>query len=97
MVTEVMGKIKALWRRDVNDARNGASLAAIRVEMGPRQTVIGFPRFSQNFRKILGNPCLSKMAPFGSLSRMIAEILGEINALWRRVEMVPKWGILLCD
>ena len=34
MVTEVMGKIKALWRRAGNDAQNGASLAAIRVRNG---------------------------------------------------------------
>ena len=53
-----------------NDAENGESLAAIRVRNrvaadGGRLPMI----FFRNFRKIMGNPCVSKMAPLFRANR----------------------------
>ena len=53
-----MGKIKSLWRRTGNDARNWASLAAIRVWNGAaadadRSPMI-FPGFEGNYGQSMG-------------------------------------------
>ena len=66
-ITDIMGKIKGLWRRDGNDAQNGASLAAIRVWNGAPQTVIDCPGFSSKSGEIMDNISPSGGIPFQTL------------------------------
>ena len=53
---------------------------------------------SQNLRKIIGDPCVSEMAPFCALIAAGGTgIMGKIKGRWRRAEMIPKMGTLSRD
>ena len=70
-----MAKIMGPGGRLGNGAGKGNPYLRLASEMGPSLAMIDRPRLSQNFRKILTDPRVSKMGPFcqGALSPPILQ------------------------
>ena len=77
----------------------GHNLPRLGWKIGPLQTMTHWPRFSQNFRGILGNPRVSKMVPFllANRGKGLTKFLAQIKSADGGLKRWRIWGALSRD